>query len=131
MVNNSGRVTGLVVAYVGVAAGTLVALAVLSGAAPDLATDEAWGHAIVVAVFAVLLPLRLRAARRGSGRARWAVGIIAGVLLVANLVEAALPGVFPGWMRIEMLGIAALAALLLGSVAQLGWLRSEPAAAAR
>jgi hypothetical protein len=27
---------------------------------------------------------------------------------VVNVVEAALPGVFPGWMRAEMVAIAAL-----------------------
>ena len=95
-------------AYVVVALGTVVALAVMAAAAPALATDEAWGHAVVVAVFAVLLPLRLLAARRGSRRALTAVTVIAGVLVVVNVVEAALPGVFPAWMRVEMVAVAAL-----------------------
>ena len=95
-------------AYVVVALGTVLALVVMASAAPTLATDEAWGHAVVVAVFAVLLPLRLLAARRGSRRALGAVTVIAGVLAVVNLVEAALPGVFPSWMRVEMVAIAAL-----------------------
>lgn len=100
--------TWTVGAYVVVALGTVVALAVMAAAAPALATDEAWGHAVVVGAFAVLLPLRLLAARRGSRRALTAVTIIAGVLVVVNLVEAALPGVFPSWMRVEMVVIAAL-----------------------
>jgi lysylphosphatidylglycerol synthetase-like protein (DUF2156 family) len=83
----------LVALYVVVALGTLVALAVLAGTAPRLATDEAWGHALIVAVFAVVLPLRTRAAARGSVSGLRALTIIGVVLLVVNVVEAALPGV--------------------------------------
>lgn len=101
-------VARLVWTYVGCVAATIVALAFLSAVAQDQATDEAWGHAIVVAFFAVLLPLRLRAARAGSRRARIAVGVIGTALLVVNLVEAAIPGFFPPWMRVEMIAIAAV-----------------------
>lgn len=103
-----GAVSWTVGVYVVVALGTVLALVVTASSAPTWATDEAWGHAVVAAVIAVLLPLRLRAARRGSGRALGAVTVIAGVLVVVNLVEAALPGVFPSWMRVEMVAIAAL-----------------------
>jgi hypothetical protein len=96
--------------YVAVAAGTIVALVVMSSAAPRLATHEAWGHAVIVAVLSFILPLRLRAALRGSTRALVAVAVIATALAAANIVEAALPGVFPGWMRAEMMVIAALMA---------------------
>lgn len=98
----------LVALYVVVALGTLVALAVLAGTAPRLATDEAWGHALIVAVFAVVLPLRTRAAARGSVSGLRALTIIGVVLLVVNVVEAALPGVFPAWMRVEMVAIAVM-----------------------
>ncbi|MEV4421526.1 hypothetical protein AB0L40_16305 [Patulibacter sp. NPDC049589] len=98
--------------YVAVTAATIVALAVLSSASPRLATDDAWGHAAIVAAFAVLLPLRLRAARHGSRRALRALAVIAVVLLVVNVVEAALPGTFPDWMRVEMVAVAALMTLL-------------------
>ncbi|GAA4839615.1 hypothetical protein GCM10023201_31750 [Actinomycetospora corticicola] len=101
--------SGLVGLYVVIVLATLVALTVLAATAPDLATPEAWGHAVVVAVFAVLLPLRLRVARRGSRRALTAVGVIAVVLALVNLVEAFLPA-FPGWMRAEMVVVAALMA---------------------
>ena len=103
--------SGLVGLYVVIVLATLVALAVLAVAAPDLATPEAWGHAVVVAVFAVLLPLRLRVARRGSRRALTAVGVIAVVLALVNLVEAFVPA-FPGWMRAEMVVVAALMAVV-------------------
>ncbi|MFD9599936.1 hypothetical protein ACFVRD_11040 [Streptomyces sp. NPDC057908] len=102
------RVKRLVTAYVLVALGTLVALAVLAVAAPHLATDEAWGHAVIVAVFAIVLPVRTHAALKGSPSGLRALTIIGCVLLVVNLVEAALPGVFPAWMRGEMLVIAAM-----------------------
>ncbi|GAA3507767.1 peptidoglycan/LPS O-acetylase OafA/YrhL [Streptosporangium album] len=102
------RVKRLVAAYVVVALGTLVALAVLAVAAPHLATSEAWGHAVIVAVFAIVLPVRTRAALKGSPSGLRALTIIGCVLLVVNLVEAALPGVFPAWMRVEMLVIAAM-----------------------
>ena len=103
-------VTSLVAAYLIVTVVSLVALVILSATAPEQATSEAWGHLVIVALFAVLLLIRLRAARRGSGRALTAVGIIAGVLVVANLVEAALPQAFPGWMRVQMIVVAILMA---------------------
>ncbi|WP_106188714.1 hypothetical protein [Umezawaea tangerina] len=98
----------VVVAYVVVALGTVAALVLLSVAAPRLATDEAWGHALIVGAFSVLLLLRARAARKGSATGLRAIVVIGCVLLVVNLVEAALPGVFPSWMRVEMVAIAAL-----------------------
>ncbi|MEV6229944.1 hypothetical protein AB0L88_18995 [Saccharopolyspora shandongensis] len=102
----------LVAAYVVMALGTLVALVVLAATARHLATDEAWGHAVIVAVFAIVLPLRTRAALKGSPSGLRALTIIGCVLLVVNLVEAALPGVFPTWMRVEMLVIAAMMLIL-------------------
>jgi hypothetical protein len=110
--------SGVLGIYVAVTVGTIVALAVMSSAAPPLATREAWGHALIVAVFAIVLPLRMRAARRGSVRGLVAVAVIAAVLVVVNVVEAALPGAFPGWMRIEMVAIAVLMAGLASLAAR-------------
>lgn len=89
---------------------TLLALAVLSVAAPRLATPAAWGHAVIVAAFAVLLPLRLRSARTGRRSAVRAVGVIAAALLLVNAIEALLPSFVPVWMRIEMVATALLMA---------------------
>ncbi|GAB2481207.1 hypothetical protein [Jatrophihabitans fulvus] len=100
----------LVTGYVLIVVATLVALAVLSAVRPSLATDDAWVHAAIVTAFAVLLPLRLRSAAHGNAGALRAVAIIATVLVVVNVVEAAIPGTFPAWMRIEMVGIAVLMA---------------------
>lgn len=123
MVNNAvspalSRLRGLVAAYVVVVVATIAVLAVLSALAPAQATSEAWGHAVVVAVFAVLLPLRLRAAARGSVRALRAVGLVAAALFLVNVVEALIPGLFPGWMRVEMVGVAVLMAGVILSVVQ-------------
>ncbi|MCO7238387.1 hypothetical protein [Aeromicrobium sp. CnD17-E] len=92
----------LVRVYVGIVVLTLAALVVLSLTAPGQATAHAWGHAVVVAVFAVVLPLRLRRARAGDRVAVRAVGIVAAVLFLVNVVEAMLPA-FPLWMRVDML----------------------------
>ncbi|MGA5130463.1 hypothetical protein ACPCTO_11705 [Streptomyces olivoreticuli] len=108
-----GAVSALVWGYVAATAATLVALALLASTAPGQATEEAWGHALIVMLFAVLLLVRLRAARSGSTRAVRALGIIAAALLVVNLVEAALPDAFPEWMRVEMVAIALWMAALL------------------
>jgi hypothetical protein len=81
-------------------------------------TPEAWVHAVIVAVFAVVLPLRLRAAREGRRSGLRALGIISGVLVLVNAVEAVIPGLFPGWMRVEMIGVAALMAVAVLLVAQ-------------
>lgn len=109
---NLSVVIGLVMLYVVSVVATIIALVLLSALAPKQATNEAWGHAIIVAVFAVVLPLRLCAARRGNRRARIAVGVIATVLVVVNVVEAAIPGFVPVWMRIAMLGTAVLMAVI-------------------
>ncbi|MFG2290405.1 hypothetical protein ACGFOU_30550 [Streptomyces sp. NPDC048595] len=98
----------LVGAYVVVALGTLVVLGVMAAVAPSVATAEAWGHAVIVAVFALVLPLRTRAAFKGSRAGLRAVTVIGCVLAVVNLVEAVLPGAFPPWMRGEMVVIAAM-----------------------
>ncbi len=119
---NSGRLSRLSVVvrvYVGVVAATVVVLAVLTGVGSSLATPDAWVHAVIVAVFAVVLPLRLRAARAGRRSGLRAVGIISGVLVLVNAVEAMIPGLFPAWMRIEMVGIAALMAFAVLLVAQI------------
>lgn len=108
-----GHAPALAGLYALVSIATVAALVVLSIVQPELATPHAWGHAVIVAAVAVLLPLRLRAAWRGSGRALRASLVIAVVILVVNVVEAALPGVFTAWMRIDMVVSAAIMLLLV------------------
>lgn len=107
--------------YVAIVLGTVAALGILSATAPHLATRDAWVHAVIVAVFAVVLPLRLRAARAGSPGALRAVGIISAVLFLVNVIEVLIPGLFPLWMRAEMIGIAVvMAAVMLLALAGRG-----------
>lgn len=73
-------------------------------------------HAAIVAVFAVVLPLRLRGVRDGNRRALRAVGIISGVLVAVNAVEASIPGFVPGWMRVQMVLVALLMVASVGLV---------------
>lgn len=101
-------------AYLALVVGALAGLAVLSISAPDLAPQSAWVHQGIVTAFAVLLLLRLRRAVTGNVRALRASGIIAGVLVAVNVVEAQLPGLFPAWLRAMML---LTAVVLLGIVA--------------
>lgn len=77
--------------YVVVVLATIAALIVVSAVSPHLATDHAWGHAVIVAVFAVLLPLRLRSARAGNRDGLRAVGIISAVMVLVNVVEILIP----------------------------------------
>ncbi len=106
----------LVRVYVAVVLGTVVALGILSVAAPAQATRDAWVHAVIVAVFAVLLPLRLRSARSGSRGGLRAVGLISAALFLANVIEVMIPGLFPVWLRAVMVGIAVLMAAVIGLV---------------
>jgi len=116
MVETIQPVQRLVRTYAVVAVGTVVALAVLQAVDASLATSHAWGHALIVAVFAVLLPLRLRAARAGRRSGLRAVGIISGVLVAVNVVEASIPGFLPTWMRLEMVGVALLMVAIVSLV---------------
>lgn len=96
--------------YVALTAATVLTLVLLSLVAPHLATGHAWGDAIIVVAFAVLLPIRMHAARDGKRSALRGVGIISAALVAVNIVEAVLPGFFPTWMRVEMPSMAALMA---------------------
>ncbi len=107
--------SALVYGYLAVAVGTVAALVILN-AAPAQATPDAWIHALIVAGFAVLLPLRLRSARAGSRRGLRAVGMIGAVLFLVNVIEAAIPGLFPLWLRVVMVGIAGLMAAVVALV---------------
>lgn len=106
----------LALVYAGLTALSIVLLVVFSAVAPSLATSDAWGHAVIVVIFAFVLPLRLRSVRKSPtpGGVRAGV-IIATVLLLVNLVEAFLP-MFPGWMRGEM---AVIVVLMIALIARL------------
>jgi lysylphosphatidylglycerol synthetase-like protein (DUF2156 family) len=120
--HQAGPVPKLVGLYLAVSVVTLVVLGLLSAVGSKEATSSAWVHAVIVAFFAVLLGMRMRAARQGSRRASVVVLIIATILFVANIIEAAAPGAFPTWMRFEMAAIAALmGGLIITSIPVRAW----------
>lgn len=68
-------------------------------------------------VFAIVLPLRLRRAQTGTRSAIGAVGIIAAVLLLANLIEVLIPGFIPVWMQMQV-QMVLVVLLMAGVVAE-------------
>ncbi len=120
--HQAGLVPTLIGLYLAISVATLVVLGLLSAVGSKEAASSAWAHAVIVPFSAVLLEIRMRAARRGSRRASVAVLIIATVLLVANIIEAAAPGSFPTWMRFEMVAIAALmGGVIIASIRGRAW----------
>ena len=108
------RIVQIVRCYAFVVAATLIALGILSLTDPRQATQSAWVHMVIVAAFAILLPLRVSSAVSGNVRALRAIGLVSAALLLVNAVEANLTETFPLWMRVEMIGIAAaMAAVIL------------------
>jgi hypothetical protein len=94
MVNTSGgdpinleRINLLLRVYLLVAFATVGILAVLSAVAPHEAPRDTWVHAVIVAVFAVLLPLRLRSARGVKLIWKGAVATVAAGSLDARIIE--------------------------------------------
>ena len=114
--NRLRAISTVVGIYVAIVTGTIAALGILSATAPHLATQDAWVHAVIVAVFAVVFPLRLRAARACRPGALRAVGIISAVLFLVNVTDDV--RLFPLWMRAEMIGIARVMAVVIVLVAR-------------
>lgn len=112
--SNLAGIATLLRIYLSIAVATIVVLLVLSLIASREAPADAWVHALIVAGFAALLPMRLRSARNGSIAALRAVGLIAATLFLVNVIEALLPGFVPVWMRC---GMWVIAALMLGVIA--------------
>lgn len=94
--------------YSFLALATVALLAIFSVTTPALATKDAWIHAIIVAVFALILPLRARAAKSGKRSALRATGIISSVIFLVNVIEGLIPNFVPVWMRVDMFITAAL-----------------------
>jgi hypothetical protein len=90
----------LLAAYLAATVATLVVLAARHADA-GFATDEAWGHAIVVLVFAALLVPAASRAAQGSRGAYRRLLIVSIVIPVVSVVLVALPHLLPGWMRVE------------------------------
>ena len=80
-----------------------------------LVTQHAWGHEVILLVFAVVLVRVAGRAAAGNPRAYLRLRIVAIVVAVASLVVAAIPGFLPEWMRVEQL----LYGILVAAVAVL------------
>jgi hypothetical protein len=82
---------------------TAATLGVLAARHEDagFATDEAWGHAIVVLVFAALFVPAASRAARGSRGAYRRLRIVSVVIPVVSVALVDLSGFLPPWMRVE------------------------------
>jgi hypothetical protein len=58
-------------------------------------------HEVILLAFAVILVRVATRAASGDRRAYLRLRIIGLVVPIASIVEALVPGLFPGWMRIE------------------------------
>jgi hypothetical protein len=83
----------------------------------SLVTQDAWVHAAILLAFAVVLVRVAQRAASGDRRAYLRLRIIGLVVPIASIVEALIPGLFPGWMRVEQLlyGLWLLAVVALAS----------------
>lgn len=111
--------------YSVIALATIGALIIFSIAKPSLINKDAWVHAIIVGVFAVVLPLRARAALRGKHSALRATGIISAVLFLVNVVEGLLPNFMPLWIRVSMFLIATIMIFIVGLVINISVKRND------
>ena len=90
---------------------TVIAIAILSGVAPDLVSPQAWVRGIIIAATSILTFAFARRAAHGSPRALLRLRIVVAILLVAVVaVLFFLP--LPVWMVVEQ---AVCGALLLAT----------------
>lgn len=114
--NSSNVLAGLATLYSFLAVLTVILLGIFSVTKSQLATKDAWVHAIIVVVFAVVVPVRANAARNGNRSALRATGIIASVLFLVNIIEGLVPNFMPMWIRADMFVVATLMACIIGTV---------------
>ncbi|MCP9969073.1 hypothetical protein LUX57_31065 [Actinomadura madurae] len=105
----------LVGCYLAISLGAIAVLGVLHGH-PSVAPEEAWVHAVIVAVTATLMMASSVQAAKGSASAYRRLRIASSVMLAAIVVITAIPGDFPRWMKLEdvlcgvlLCGVAVLA----------------------
>ncbi|MGW4487613.1 hypothetical protein ACWEOE_27660 [Amycolatopsis sp. NPDC004368] len=102
----------LVVAYLTLSVLTVVAVVLLRNNAA-MVTDAVWVRTVIVVASALLtFSFTVRTAR-GSRRAYLRLRLTSGIMFVAIVVIASLPGAFPVWLRVEQ-GVCGL--ILLGVV---------------
>jgi len=92
----------LIIAFIALSAATLIAAFFLSHSDPALVNSTVWSRAITVLIDSLVVLSYTKRASAGHAKAyrnlRWlSAGSVIGVL-----VPAALPGLLPGWMRLEL-----------------------------
>ncbi|HEY1971663.1 MAG TPA: hypothetical protein VGH89_27155 [Pseudonocardia sp.] len=92
----------------------LVAILLLQIYQPDVVNPTVWNRASIILVSSLLTLLYVARASRGSVRAYSRLRVASACTLIAVVVIVALPGLLPGWMKVEQ---AVCGLLLLGVVA--------------
>lgn len=104
-------IRALTTLYASAAATTLLFVA-LARSHARLVNSEAWTHAVIVFVFAIVLLVVVRKTGKGSRRAYKRLQIISIVIPAASILLVAIPGL-PNWMKVEQ----GASALMLAAVA--------------
>ena len=107
-------VKALVVAYVALSVATLVVAYALRRH-HDLVTDGVWIRGGIVALSSLLTLRFAVGASRGSRRAHTFLRIASATMVVAIVVVVAVPGLIPGWMKVEQVacGLLLLAVVVI------------------
>jgi len=101
------RIRGFLGCYLALSALTVAATALLRLRAVDV-TPAVWTRESIVLASAVATYAFAVRAGRGSRRALLRLRLVSAVMLAAIAVVVALPGAFPGWLRIEQAGCGLL-----------------------
>ncbi|MEV0272197.1 hypothetical protein AB0H43_25760 [Hamadaea sp. NPDC050747] len=104
----------LAAGYLGLSLLTFAAVIALRGH-PDIVTDAVWVRTFLVVLSSIAVTFFAARAAKGSRPALRRLRLLSGVMTVAIVVIVALPGLFPGWLRIEqaVCGVLLLAVFLL------------------
>jgi peptidoglycan/LPS O-acetylase OafA/YrhL len=103
----------LIAAFIVLSAVTFIATFFLNHYAPALVNSTVWTRSFLVLVDSVVAMLYAVRASRGLTRAHRNLRLLAAGSLVAVVVLVVLPGLLPGWMKLEQ---ALCGLLLLGVV---------------
>ncbi|WP_051341805.1 hypothetical protein [Pseudonocardia spinosispora] len=103
----------LIVAFIVLSAATCIATFFLNHYAPALVNSTVWTRSFLVLADSVLAMLYAVRASRGFTQAHRNLRLLAAGSLVAVVVLVVLPGLLPGWMKLEQ---ALCGLLLLGVV---------------
>jgi peptidoglycan/LPS O-acetylase OafA/YrhL len=114
--NRLHTVVRLLLAFLALSVLTVAAVVLLADH-PSLVTPAAWVRAPLVAFSALVLWLIARRAAAGHAGSYRRLRIISIAVLVAIVVIVSLPGLLPGWLRIEqaVCGLLMLSVVILAN----------------